>query len=57
MCCMRVEVGVNEMQVNEATRFQQAFNNFYPFNDVERPVQTPQTFGSTKSCTHVEGNV
>ena len=31
----------------ESTHFQQAFNIFYPFNNVERPVQTPQTFGST----------
>ena len=29
--------------------FQQAFNNFfYTFNNVERPVETPPTFVSTK---------
>ena len=31
----------------DSTRFQQAFNNFFTFNNVERPVQTPPTFGST----------
>ena len=31
----------------QSTRFQQAFNIFYPFNNVERPFQTPPTFGST----------
>ena len=31
----------------DSTHFQQAFNTFYAFNNVERPVQTPPTFGST----------
>ena len=31
----------------DSTHFQQAFNVFYAFNNVERPVQTPLTFGST----------
>ena len=31
----------------DSTRFQQVFDTFYAFNDVERPVQTPPTFGST----------
>ena len=31
----------------DSTHFQQAFNFFYAFNNVERPVQTPPTFGST----------
>ena len=30
----------------DLTQFQQAFNIFYPFNNVERPVQTPPIFGS-----------
>ena len=30
-----------------STHFQQAFIIFRPFNEVERPVQTPPTFGST----------
>ena len=41
----------------DSTRLQQAFNIFYTFNNVERPVQTPPTFVSTKSWTHVEANV
>ena len=33
----------------DSTYFQQAFNIFFfTFNSVERPVQTPPTFGSTK---------
>ena len=31
----------------DSTRFQQVFDIFYAFNDVQRPVQTPPTFGST----------
>ena len=30
----------------DSTRFQQAFNIVYAFNNVERPVQMPPTFGS-----------
>ena len=41
----------------DSTRFQQAFNIFYAFNNVEQPVQTPPTFGSTKCRTHVEANI
>ena len=32
---------------SDSTHFQQAFNILYAFNNVERPVQTPPTFGST----------
>ena len=32
----------------DSTCFQQAFNIFYTFNNVELPVQTPPKFGSTK---------
>ena len=32
----------------DSTRFQQAFNIFYVFNNVGRPVQTHRIFGSTK---------
>ena len=32
----------------DSIRFQQAFNIFYVFNNVGRPVQTHRTFGSTK---------
>ena len=32
----------------DSIRFQQAFNFFYVFNNVGRPVQTHRTFGSTK---------
>ena len=31
----------------DSTHFEQAFNIFYAFDNVERPVQTPLTFGST----------
>ena len=41
----------------ETTRFQQAFNIFYVFNNVRRPVQTHRTFGSKKCWMHVEENV
>ena len=41
----------------DSTRFQQAFNNFYAFNNVGRPVQTRPTFGSTMCWTHVEAYV
>ena len=37
----------------DSTRFQQAFNNFYVFDNV----QTHRTFGSTKCCMQVEANV
>ena len=40
-----------------STRFQQAFNIFYTFNNFERPVQTSPIFVSTKWWTHVEANV
>ena len=33
----------------DSTHFQQTFNNFFcTFNNVERPVQSPPTVGSTK---------
>ena len=32
----------------DSIRFQQAFDIFYVFNNVGRPVQTHRTFGSTK---------
>ena len=32
----------------DSTHFQQAFNISYAFNNVERPVQTPQIFVSRK---------
>ena len=32
----------------DSTRFQQAFNIFYVFNNAGRPVQTHRIFGSTK---------
>ena len=41
----------------DSTHFQPAFNIFYAFNNVEQPVQTPPTFGSTKCRTHFEANV
>ena len=43
----------------DSAHCQQAFNIFfqYAFNNVERPVQTPPTFDSTKCWTHVEANV
>ena len=41
----------------DSTRFQQAFNIFYVFNNVERAVQTHRTFGSTKCWMQVEANV
>ena len=31
----------------DSTHFQQAFNIFYAFNNVESPVQKPPTFGLT----------
>ena len=34
----------------DSTRFQQAFNIFYAFYNVGRPVQTQRTFGLTKWC-------
>ena len=40
-----------------STRFHQAFNICYTFNNFKRPVQTPLTFGSTKCWMHVEANV
>ena len=40
--------GLNQIKFNSIP-FQQAFNIFYTFiNNVERPVQTPPTFGSAK---------
>ena len=47
--------GNSELMLNESlnqfkfdsTHFQQAFNIFYAFNNVEQPVKTPPTFGST----------
>ena len=44
---------VNQFQF-DSTRFPHIF---YPFNNVERHVQTPPTFGSTRCWTYVEGNV
>ena len=41
----------------DSTRFQQAFNIFYVFNNVGRPDQTHRTFGSTKCWMQVEANV
>ena len=41
----------------DSTRFQQAFNIFYVFNNVGRPVQTHRIFGSTKCWMHVQANV
>ena len=38
-----VESMLNE-SLNQFNLIQQAFNNFYAFNNVERPVQTPPTF-------------
>ena len=37
---------LNQFQF-DSTHFQQAFNILSPFNNVERPGQTPLTFGST----------
>ena len=38
---------LNRFKLN-STRFQQAFNIFYVFNNAGRPVQTHRIFGSTK---------
>ena len=37
---------LNQFKV-DSSRFQQALNIFYTFNNAERPVQTSPTFGST----------
>ena len=34
----------------DSTRFQRAFNIFYTFNNIERPVQTPQTLIWFNNC-------
>ena len=45
-----VESMLNETLLNkfkfDSIHFQQTFNIFYAFNNAERPVQTPPTFGS-----------
>ena len=41
----------------DSTHFQQAFNIFYDFNNVGRPVQTHRTFGSRKRRMQIEANV
>ena len=41
-----LDVSLNQFKF-DSTHFEQAFNIFYAFNDVERSVQPPPTFGST----------
>ena len=48
--------GLNRFKL-DSTRFQQVFNIFYVFNNVGRPVQTHQIFGSTKCLMQGEVNV
>ena len=52
-----VELMLNE-SLNEFKFDSTHFHDFcYTFNNVERPVQTPPTFGSTKCSTHVVASV
>ena len=48
--------GFNRFKL-DSTRFQQVFNIFYVYNNVGRPVQTHQIFGSTKCWMQGEANV
>ena len=50
-----LDESLNQFKLDSTLTLQTSFQHyFYAFNNVERPVQTPPTFGSTKCVTSVE---